>query len=462
MARGVGYVAYRSFLHEARKRHIDELCEFLQIPSISALAEHKGDCRRASEWLVSRLHAAGLENAQAFTTRGNPIVYADWLHAPGAPTILVYGHYDVQPVDPLELWETPPFRPAVRNRRLYARGVSDDKGQIMVHIQALEAILKSEGALPVNVRVLLEGEEEVGSPNLGPFIRTHSDLLQSDVLLVSDTGLVAHNVPTLCCGLRGITTLEVDIFGARTDLHSGIYGGAVANPLQVLAQLLASLHGPDGRVRVPGFYDTVVELSEAERKQFAAHYADEAELAERLGVGAFVGEEGYSAGERMSIRPTLEINGLFGGFQGEGVKTVIPAEAHAKISCRLVPDQDPDDIVRRIADHLHQTCPPYMQLETRVGHGGRPWACDPSAPVLQAAKRALEAAFGRPVAFVRMGGSIPIMNVFTAVLQAPIVLMGFAAPDDNAHAPNENFPLDTYELALKASCLTWHEYGNMR
>lgn len=454
-------MTYHSYLEEARERHIGELKELLRIPSISALAEHKVDCARAADWLAVRLAKAGLEHVEVFPTGGHPLVYGDWLHKPGAPTILVYGHYDVQPVDPVDLWDSPPFEPVLRNGRIYARGASDDKGQVMIHVQALEAVLQAEEKLPVNVKVLLEGEEEIGSLHLASFVQERHDLLKSDVLLISDTAMFAPGVPTICCGLRGIVTLELSVQGPSGDLHSGLYGGAVANPLHVMAELLASLREGQGRVAVEGFYKDVVELSPAERRQIVALPFCESDLAQRLGVRALAGEPGYSAIERMSTRPTLEVNGLWGGFQGEGSKTVIPAAAYAKISCRLVPNQDPEEIARLVANHLYQFCPPSARLEVQIGHGGKPWVCSPDTPAVQSVQRALEDAFDRPVAFARGGGSIPVVDTFARVLNVPIVLVGFAPPDANSHAPNESFVLDTYQRALLASCFIWHELSRI-
>lgn len=450
-------MSYLAYLNQAEERYLQELQEFLRIPSISSLDSHREDCQQASSWLASRLASAGLENVRIHPTAGHPIVYGDWLHAPGAPTVLVYGHYDVQPVDPLELWKTPPFEPTIRDGRIFARGASDDKGQLLIHVQAIEALIRADGALPVNVRLLFEGEEEIGSPHLGPFIRENRSSLRADVLLVSDTGMVALDTPTICCGLRGISTLEIGLYGANTDLHSGRYGGGVPNPVHVMAQILASLHYPDGRIAVKGIYDDVLELTEVERTQLADSHQDETELAKDLGLASLVSEPGYTARECMSIRPTVEINGLYGGFRGEGVKTVIPRQAHAKISCRLVPNQDPCEVARQVSEHLHNVCPDTVRLEILIGHGGAPWACDPSSPALQAARRALEQVFSKPVSFVRLGGSIPVVGVFAEVLQVPIVLMGFGPPDDNAHAPNESFPLSTRKLALRACCRTLHE-----
>lgn len=452
---------YPKYLTEAKESHLAELTAFLRIPSISALAERKQDCGKAAAWLAERLQQAGLEHVKVHQTAGHPLVYGEWMHKTAAPTVLIYGHYDVQPVDPLKLWETPPFEPHVRNGRIYARGVSDDKGQLLAHVQALATMLAREGELPVNVKVLFEGEEEIGSPNLGRFVSEHRQDLAADVLVISDTGMVAPGKPTICCGLRGITTLEAHVYGAATDLHSGLYGGAVVNPLHTLAEIIAGLHDKNGRVTVPGFYDDVVELSAYEREQIAALPFDEDELMRRLGVTALVGEAGYSAMERISIRPTIEVNGMWGGFQGEGSKTVIPAQAHVKLSCRLVPNQDPQKIASAVAEHIQRACPVGARVQVELGHGGKPWACDPQTPVLQAAIRALSEAFAQPVALARLGGSIPIVETFASVLHLPVILMGFAPPDANAHAPNESMDLCTWELSRLAICYTWQQLGQL-
>ncbi len=446
-----------AYLDEHLERHIDELKEFLRIPSVSALSEHRRDVTTAAAWLVDYLKRVGFESARLIETGGHPIVYAERFDAPGAPTALIYGHYDVQPVDPLPLWTSPPFEPDVREGRLYARGASDDKGQLIMHLQALEALLRTRGRLPVNVKLLVEGEEEIGSPSLDPFVRERREMLAADAVVISDTSMFAEGMPTICVGLRGIACLEVHVRGARSDLHSGLYGGAAPNAVHLLVELLASMREGQGRILVPGFYDSVEELEPDERAAIRALPFDEVAFAAQLGVRELVGEPGYTALERISTRPTLEINGIWGGFQGEGTKTVIPAEAHAKITCRLVPNQDPKEVQRRIAEHLRRVAPASAQVEVELGHAARPWKCSPKHPVIQAGVRALEKSFGRSVALVRMGGSIPVVEAFDASLGAPIVLMGFASPHSNAHAPNEFFPLETFAVGRKALAAYWDE-----
>ena len=450
-------MAFDAYLNEHEERHLHDLNRLLEIPSISALSEHKEDVARAARWLCEYLESIGMEEAAVLPTAKHPVVCAEWLHRPGAPTVLIYGHYDVQPVDPIALWTSPPFAPAVRDGKLYARGSADDKGQVMVNLQALEALLQSEGGLPVNVKVLIEGEEEIGSPSLEPFINEHRGRVEADVVLISDTSMLADGLPTICCGLRGLCGLEVHVTTAATDLHSGIYGGAVANPTHVLASLLASMREGQGRILVPGFYDDVLEPSAQERAQIAALPGDEESLRRRLGVPALDGEPGYSAMERTSIRPTLEVNGMWGGFQGEGTKTVIPNEAHAKITCRLVPNQDPAVIAKAVAKHLHDACPPSARVEVEIGHSAYPWRCDPASTPIRAAIRSLESAFGTTPALARLGGSIPVVESFDRLLQVPCVLMGFAAPDANAHAPDESFPIETWRTARFASARFLHE-----
>lgn len=449
--------AQAAYLDEHLEKHVADLKEFLTIPSVSALSEHRADVAAAAAWLVEYLKGIGFEEARLLETGGHPIVYAEWLKAPGAPTALIYGHYDVQPVDPLPLWTSPPFGPEVREGRLYARGASDDKGQVLMHLQALEALFKTDGRLPVNVKLLIEGEEEIGSPSLDPFVRANREMLASDVVVISDTSMFAEGMPTICVGLRGIACLEVHVRGSRSDLHSGLYGGAAPNAAHLLVELLGSLREGQGRILVPGFYDGVEELGADEREAMRALPFDEEVFAAELGVKGLDGEAEYSALERISVRPTLEINGLWGGFQGEGTKTVIPAEAHAKITCRLVPDQDPKAVQQRIAEHLRRTAPASAQLEIEFGHVARPWKCSPKHPAIQAGVRALEGRFARQVALVRMGGSIPVVEAFDAALGVPCVLMGFASPHSNAHAPNEFFPLETFAVGRKALADYWHE-----
>lgn len=446
-----------SYLDAHEEQHRKELEELLGIPSISALSEHRADVRRAAQWLRDYLERIGFASAEVLPTQGNPVVWAEWTGRPGAPTALIYGHYDVQPVDPLELWTSPPFAPAVRNGRLYARGAADDKGQVMAQLQALAALLAAEGSLPVNVKVLLEGEEEIGSPSLEPFIREHPRRVEADLIVISDTSMVDHGVPTICCGLRGIVDMEVHVRTAATDLHSGLYGGAAPNAIHVLAQLLAGARQGQGRILVPGFYDGVRPLTDEERAQIAAVPFDEAAFKARLGVEALVGEPEYTPLERMTVRPTLEVNGIWGGFQGEGPKTVIPNEAHAKITCRLVPDQEPEAVAQAVVHYFQTNCPPGASVRVDVGHCARPWRADPGSREVRAAVRALQESFGREVALARMGGSIPVIEAFDRLLGVPCVLMGFAPPDSNAHAPDESIPLETLRLARRALCRFWHE-----
>ncbi len=448
--------SFDTFINEHESRHLSEFVEFLKIPSISTLSSHRGDVKRAAEWLASYLRRIGFETVDIYPTDLHPIVYAERIDQPGRPTALIYGHYDVQPIDPIDLWTTPPFEPAIRDGNIWARGASDDKGQVFVHLQALEALIKTEGALPFNVKLLIEGEEEVGSANLPKFLEEHRELVSADLLVISDTTMISDGVPTICCGLRGLVDLEISVYGANRDLHSGLYGGMVANPIHVLAALLASMREGQGKILVPGFYDDVLELSERERAEFRALPFDEASVIEDLGVAALDGESGYTALERASIRPTLEVNGIWGGFQGEGTKTVIPSEAHAKITCRLVPDQVPEKIQTAVAEHLAKHCPPSARVEVRRGGIARPWRTDTDSPPIRAAVRALEETFDKPVALARMGGSIPVVETFDRLLGVPAVLMAFANPGCNAHAPNESFPLAMLKQGPSAIGRFWH------
>ncbi|CAM3024781.1 dipeptidase [Paenibacillus sediminis] len=441
-------MSYETYFQNLREQHLDELKELLSIPSISALSEHKGDVNKAAEWIANLLKKAGLENVEVHQTNGHPIITADHLHAPGKPTILVYGHYDVQPVDPLHLWTTPPFEPDIRDGKLYARGATDDKGQLFLHIKAVEAILKQEGKLPVNIKFCIEGEEEISSPNLPPFLDANRDKLAADAVLISDTALLEPGKPAISTGLRGLCSLEVSINTANTDLHSGTFGGGVPNALHALVDLLASLHDKDGRVAVEGFYEGVPQLSPMMREEFAKQKFDEKKLAESLELDTLYGEAGYSFVERTGARPTLELNGVWGGFQGEGTKTVIPKEAHAKITCRLVGDQDPEDILAKINRHLRKYVQPGAKLTIIDGEKARAFNIDPSERVLQVAADAYEQVYGTRALFTKDGGSIPIVETFSRVLEAPVVMMGFGLPDENLHAPNEHFNLENFDKGL--------------
>ena len=446
--------AYLTETHDAR---LESYTAFLRIPSISALPEHAGDCAAAADWLVEALTAAGLEHAEAVQTGGHPIVYADWLHAPGAPTVLVYGHYDVQPVDPLDLWTSPPFEPVIVGDRMLARGAADDKGQIHAHVMAAGALMAARGGLPVNVKYVFEGEEESSSVHLDPWLESERDRLGADVAVISDTGFFDGNVPAITLSLRGIMYAQIDVVGTAVDLHSGVYGGAVQNPANALAQIIAGLKGPDGRIRTPGFYDDVAPLSEDDRAAMAALPFDEAAYQRQLGLPALVGEVGYTTLERRSARPTLDVNGLWGGFADEGSKTIIPAHAHAKVSCRLVADQDPDRIFEAFRAYVEEIAPPGVTTTVQHLGGGHPSMTPMDHPATQAAARALEATFGQAPVFIREGGSIPVCASFSSILGLPVVLLGFTQPDQNAHAPNEWMDLNNYETSIRAIARMWDE-----
>ncbi|WCK54040.1 dipeptidase [Aneurinibacillus sp. Ricciae_BoGa-3] len=453
---------YRSYLEQSRNRHLEEMKAFLKIESISALTAHKKDIQTAAEWLKESLTEAGLEHVNLMQTEGNPIVYADWIHAEGAPTALVYGHYDVQPVDPLNLWQTPPFEPDIRDGKIYARGSSDDKGQVFMHIKAIQALLATEGKLPINVKFLIEGEEEVGSPNLEPFVEQNKELLSADVLVISDTPMLEKGKPAICYGLRGLCAMEIDVKGAAGDLHSGLYGGGVQNPLHALASIVASFHDKSGRVAVEGFYDNVPELTAEERESIRSLQYDEDKVKEELHVKELYGEAGYSFLERTWTRPTLEINGMYGGFQGEGTKTVLPSEAHAKLSCRLVGDQDPVKIQQLIENHVRKLTPPGVDITITKMDTGRPFLTPKDHPVIQAAMRAYEHAYEITPALTRMGGSIPIVEAFGRLLNLPVVLMGFSLPGENFHAPNEHFHLENFDKGMLTLCDYWHELAQTK
>ncbi|MFD0677419.1 MULTISPECIES: dipeptidase [unclassified Paenibacillus] len=441
-------MSYETYFQNLREQQLDELKQWLSIPSISALSAHKADMNKAAEWLADALTRAGLENVEVHQTDGHPIVYADHLHAPGKPTVLVYGHYDVQPVDPLHLWTTPPFEPDIRDGKLYARGATDDKGQVFLHIKAIEAILNQEERLPVNIKLCIEGEEEVSSRSLPPFLTTNRDKLATDVVLISDTSLLEPGKPAISTGLRGLCSLEITVNTSNTDLHSGTYGGGVPNALHALVSLLATLHDDRGRVSVEGFYEGVPELSLLMREEFAKQMMDEDQLKASIGLDALYGEEGFFFVERVGARPTLELNGVYGGFQGEGTKTVIPKEAHAKITCRLVGDQDPQDILDKIKRHLQKHVQPGAKLKVKDGEKGRAFNIDPSDRMLQLAADAYEDVYGTRALFTKDGGSIPIVATFSRELATPVVMMGFGLPDENLHAPNEHFHLYNFDKGL--------------
>jgi len=431
--------------------------DFIRIPSVSALPVHAADCRRAAGWLAEALRTVGAEHVEVAETGGHPVVYGDWLHADGAPTILLYGHYDVQPVDPLEQWTSPPFEPVVVGERVLGRGAADDKANIHLHLMAVQAMLATRGTLPINVRFLFEGEEESGSASLDAWLEANRARLACDVVIVSDTGFFEGNVPAITTGLRGLMYVQVDVQGGPVDLHSGGYGGVVENPANALARIIASLKGPDGRILIPGFYDEVVPLTDADRAAFAALPFDDAAHAATIEVPALVGEVGYTVLERRGGRPSLDVNGIWGGFQGEGSKTIIPAVAHAKISCRLVADQDPDRIFERFRDFVLAISPPGVTTTVTYLGSGKPTLTSRDLPATQAAARGLEATFGTPPVYIREGGSIPVAASFETILGRPVVMVGFVPPNDNAHAPNEWMDLRNYEGGVRAVIRIWDE-----
>jgi acetylornithine deacetylase/succinyl-diaminopimelate desuccinylase-like protein len=439
-------------------RFREELFDFLRIPSVSARSEHRPDMRRAAEWLAERMRAAGLE-VSIEETPGHPIVLGEWRGAgAGAPTVLLYGHYDVQPPEPLELWTSPPFEPAVRDGRLYARGSVDDKGQLYLHVKALEAHLAVHGKLPVNVIVLAEGEEEVGSEHLLPFIEAHRERLAADAVVISDTTMVGPGIPTIGASLRGMAYFQIEVEGPAHDLHSGSYGGAVVNPATALARIIASFHDENWHVRIPGFYDAV-NTPEAFREQIRTLPFDAETFRDETGAPALGGEAGYSTFERLWVRPTVEVNGMLSGYTGEGPKTVLPARAMAKVSCRLIPDQDPVTIQELFQRYVEQVAPTGVRVEVRYLHGGQPWRARLGGPLYQAAERALAQAFGRPTVYAGEGGSIPIVPAFERILGAPVLLMGFGLPGENAHAPDEWMSLENFEKGTHAAAALLEELG---
>jgi acetylornithine deacetylase/succinyl-diaminopimelate desuccinylase-like protein len=445
------------FLTENDARIHDELFEFLRIPSVSARSEHRQDTMRAAEWLAARMHDVGL-TTEVVPTEGHPIVIGEWRKAAkGAPTVLIYGHYDVQPAEPLELWESPPFEPTVRRGRIYARGAVDDKGQLYLHVKALEAHLRTRNTLPINVIVLAEGEEEVGSPNLASFIESQAKRLACDAVVISDSSMFAPGLPSILSSLRGMTYLQLDVQGPAVDLHSGSYGGAVINPATALARIIATFHDDQYRVAIPGFYDKVREWTRDARARIQALPFDEARFVEEVGAPALGGEHGYSTLERIWTRPTCEINGLLSGYTGEGAKTVLPAAAMAKVSCRLVPDQEPDEIAALVRAHVERVAPAGVTVTVRALHGGRPWRADLQGPLYDAARRALATAFGREPVIVGEGGSIPVVGDFERILGAPVLLVGFGLPGENAHAPNEWMSDENFVKGTRAVASLWDE-----
>ncbi|HLK38108.1 MAG TPA: dipeptidase [Polyangiaceae bacterium] len=450
-----------TFIHAHRKRFVDELVEWVRIPSVSSEPARKEDVRRSAEHLAASLQDLAATRVEVWPTAGHPAVFAEWLHAPGAPTLLVYGHHDVQPVDPLGEWLSPPFEPARREGRLWGRGVVDDKGQVFIHVKAVEAFVRSAGRLPINLKLLVEGEEEIGSVNLAALMAERAQDLASDFVCVSDTAMFGRGLPSLCIGLRGLAYVEVTVHGPSMDLHSGTFGGGVTNPVNALSNMIASLIDDDGKITVPGFYDAVVPLTAAERAEIAGLPFDEGVWLRSTGAPATWGEKGYSTLERVWARPTLDCCGISGGFQGEGAKTIIPSRAVAKVSCRLVPQQEPDDIARKLGEHLRRIAPPGVRVAVETLHGARPYLAPTDHPVYEVAKRAFSKAFGKPTVFMREGGSIPFVRTIADATGKPCLLMGFGQPDENAHAPNEWLDLDNYHLGIQSAAYLYDEIASM-
>ena len=440
------------YFDQHRQRFEDQLCEFLAIPSVSTDAACTPDVQRCASWLADHLRSIGVPHVEIIPTPGHPIVYAEHCTAgPDAPTLLFYGHYDVQPVDPLNLWTNPPFEPTIRDGKVFARGATDDKGQVFLHIKAIEAMLAVDGSLPVNLKLLIEGEEEIGSPNLAPFVEQHRAKLACDAVVVSDTSMFAPGEPSIVYGLRGLAYLQIDIQGPNRDLHSGSYGGAVANPINALAHIIAKLKDANGTITIPGFYDAVLELTPTERESLnALGYSDE-RLKSDVDVDAVVGEPGFTTIERLGARPTLDVNGILGGFTGEGAKTVLPARAMAKVSMRLVPHQKHDDIAKKVIDYVTSIAPPGTTVNVQDLHGADPVLVDISSPAIVTAAKALEETFGVKCRFTREGGSIPVVLLFDTVLKAPTVLMGFGLNNENAHSPDEHFSLSNFHTGMRAA-----------
>ncbi len=442
---------WQEYLKANEKAYVNDLVEFLKIPSISSLEENQNDVMDAADWVAERLLRAGIDHVKVYPTAGHPVVYGDWLHAADKPTILIYGHFDTQPVDPVNLWSHPPFEPFIKNDRIYARGASDDKGNMLAPILTIEAFLKSRNALPVNIKFFFEGQEEIGSPQLPEFIAANKEMLACDLVISADGGQWDEDQPALLTGLRGLCALQVDVFGAKSDVHSGVYGGAFLNPIQGLVQLLATLHGSDGRVTVKGFYDSVRSLEAEERAQIEQIPFDEAQYKKDLGIKALFGEAGYSIYERLWTRPTLELNGIWGGFQDSGTKTVIPREAHAKITCRLVPNQTPDDIAAAIHRHLDTHAPEGISVVvTQQSSKADPYRIPNDHPGNQAVREIHKRLYGKDPYYVQMGGTIPVCAIFKEYLNAYTVNFAFGLDDENVHAPDEFWRLESFEKARKA------------
>ncbi len=448
----------QQYIQQHKDRFLSELLELLRIPSVSADSKYKTDVRLAAEFICEKLKSAGADLAEINETAGHPIVYGEKIIDKSLPTILVYGHYDVQPADPLNLWDSPPFEPVIKDEKIYARGACDDKGQVYMHIKAFETMMATD-SLPCNVKFMIEGEEEVGSDNLGTFVKSNKEKLKADVILISDTAIVANDIPSIDVGLRGLSYLEVEVTGANRDLHSGVYGGAVANPINVLSKMIASLHDENNHITIPNFYDDVLELSPAERAAMALTPFDLEAYQEDLAINDVRGETGYSTIERASIRPTLDVNGIWGGYIGEGAKTVLPSKASAKISMRLVPNQQSDKMTAMFTKHFESIAPAGVTVKVRTHHGGEPYITPTDSKEYRAAERAMEESFGKKPVPTRGGGSIPIVALFEKELGLKTVLMGFGLDTDAIHSPNEHFGLFNFYKGIETIPLFFKYYS---
>jgi acetylornithine deacetylase/succinyl-diaminopimelate desuccinylase-like protein len=451
---------WEAYLKEHQTEYLKEYFDFLRIPSISSLPEHAGDVDRAADWVAARLQRGGFENVRKIKTAGHPAIYGEWLHKPDKPTVMIYGHFDVQPVDPLDLWTSPPFEPRLENGRIYARGSSDDKGNMLIPILAAEALLKTTGTLPVNLKFFFEGQEEIGSPQLADAIPAHKDLLSCDLILSADGGQWEEDQPALIVGLRGLCAIQIDVQAAARDSHSGSFGGTFMNPIHALARIIDSMRDAEGKIAVEGFYDAVRPISEADRKQIAEIPFEESEYKSLVGVDALFGESGYTTFERVWTRPTLDANGIWGGFQGEGLKTVLPSTAHTKISCRLVPDQDPETIRRLLIRHVEKHAPRQVKVSAYpIGGKADPYVIPADHPGNRAADSVLRSIYGKAPFQARMGGTIPILSVFLKNLNAHTVNFAFGLKDENVHAPDEFFRMSSFERGQKAYGMLLEELG---
>lgn len=452
-----------NYINGRKEEYIEELKEFLRIPSISTNPENRNDVRKCAEYVKVQLSDIGLNNVKIYETPGHPVVYGDWLDAgKDKPTILIYGHYDVQPVDPIELWTNPPFEPTVRDGNIFARGSADDKGQVFIHIKSIQAHILHNKSLPVNIKFIIEGEEEIGSVNLDSFIEKNKELLKCDYVVVSDTSMFDRDVPSICYGLRGLAYMQVEVTGPNRDLHSGSFGGAVNNPVNALAHIICKLKDEKGKILIDGFYDDVLNLTAKEREEYTRLPFDEKKYMKGLEVEELFGEEGYTTLERASGRPTLDCNGIWGGFQGEGAKTVLPSKAAAKISMRLVPNQEPEKIEKLFTDYVEKVTPKSVKVNVKSLHGGKGAITPIDSPGVNAAVEALKKGFGKDPVFIREGGSIPVVNTFQTLLNAPTILLGFGLPDENAHSPDEHLNLDNFHRGILSIAHYFNELSKIK